>query len=60
MTHPRINELPESYRHPRHFWVFDLPEQETQIWLGRFQLDHDFRRRQATEGPVIQSRHIAS
>lgn len=34
--HPRLSELPETYRHPRHFWVFNLPEMETQIWLSRF------------------------
>lgn len=31
MTHPRIDELPERYRHPRHLWIFDLPELETRI-----------------------------
>ena len=36
MTHPRIAELPTRYQHPRHFWIFDLPEMETQIWLARF------------------------
>ena len=36
MTHPRILELPTSYQHPRHFWIFDLPEMEAQIWLARF------------------------
>jgi hypothetical protein len=36
MTHPRIAELPERWRHPRHFWIFDLPEMQTQIWLARF------------------------
>ena len=36
MTHPRIAELPTSYRHPRHFWIFDLPEMEAQLWIARF------------------------
>lgn len=36
MTHPRIHELPISYQHQRHFWIFDLPEMQAQIWLARF------------------------
>lgn len=37
MTHPRIEELPETFRHPRHFWIFDQPtELQVQIWLARF------------------------
>lgn len=36
LQHPRINELPETYRHPRHFWIFNLPEMETRIWISRF------------------------
>lgn len=53
LQHPRLMELPERYRHPRHFWVFDRPEQETQIWLGRFRLDQRMWERRQVEGPVI-------
>lgn len=53
MSHPRINELPERYRHSRHFWVFDKPEIETQIWLGRFRLDQRMWERRQVQGSVF-------
>ena len=53
LAHPRLMELPERYRHPRHCWVFNLPEQETQVWLGRFRLDQRIWERRQVEGPVI-------
>ena len=37
--HPRAGELPRTYRHPRHLWVFDLPAMECEIWLARFRSD---------------------
>lgn len=53
LQHPRLMELPERYRHPRHFWIFDLPEMQTQTWLGRLRLDQRMWERRQIEGPVI-------
>ena len=36
MLYHRIGRLPETYTHPRHWWVLDLPELECQTWLARF------------------------
>ena len=52
LQHPRLMELPETYRHPRHFWVFNLPEQKTQIWLGSFKQIEEIRQAYLAEQGV--------
>ena len=56
MSHPRLDELPPSYQHERHFWIFNLPERETQNWLSRFWLDHRMTERRRLHGPIITRR----
>lgn len=54
--HPRAAELPRTYRHPRHLWVFDLPAMECGIWLKRFRDSEQARANFKAGGPSLWQR----